>query len=196
MPAFIGEIRIFAGNFAPAGWEFCWGQLLNISDNDPLFNLIGTTYGGDGQNTFALPDLRGRAPLHMGTLGSESYTIGQSGGLEQVTITANQLPAHKHTITGNVYMPTLGENPGKLLSPDNNYTAITSGQQVYSTNKHATNHMGPLKIGPRVVNNPPAVPNTFMQVGYSGGGQAKENMQPYTAVNYIISLYGIFPSIT
>ncbi|RBL89912.1 phage tail protein [Chitinophaga flava] len=192
MQPFIGEIRIFAGNFEPAGWAFCWGQLLNISDNDPLFRLIGNTYGGDGISTFALPDLRGRVPLHMGTLGNETYTIGDSGGLEKVTITTNQLPAHKHTIAGNVYMPTLGENPGKLLSPDNNYTAITSGQQVYSTNPHPTNHMAPLKVSPRVANTAPT-PNTFMQVEYGGGGQPKENMQPYTAVNYIISLYGIFP---
>src|SRR5437016_2120519 len=98
---YVGEIRMFGGNFAPAGWMFCEGQLLPISDYDTLFQLIGTTYGGDGQSTFALPDLRGRLPIHMGT-GQSTYTIGQNGGVEQVTLTANQIPAHSHPFLGSL----------------------------------------------------------------------------------------------
>src|SRR5690348_456666 len=96
---YVGEIRIFAGNFAPAGWMFCEGQLLPISENETLFNLIGTTYGGDGQSTFALPDLRGRVPLHVGT-GSDgiSYTLAEIGGVEQVTLTVQQIPQHNHKV--------------------------------------------------------------------------------------------------
>src|SRR5512140_2190763 len=94
---FVGEIRLFGGNFAPAGWAFCSGQLMAISENDVLFNLIGTTYGGDGQQTFGLPDLRGRLPMHMGTgAGLSSRTIGEMGGVETVTLTAQQIPSHTH----------------------------------------------------------------------------------------------------
>src|SRR6476620_7587651 len=95
----VGEIRLFAGNFAPAGWEFCDGQLLAISENETLFNLIGTTYGGDGQATFAVPDLRGRVPIHMGTdPAGNAYNIGQNGGVEEVTLTASQTPTHTHAL--------------------------------------------------------------------------------------------------
>src|SRR6187431_1468137 len=95
---YVGEIRMFAGNFAPAGWAFCDGQLVPISENDTLFNLIGTTYGGDGQETFALPDLRGRVPLHQGSLASNTYQIGERSGVEEVTLTAQQLPTHTHAL--------------------------------------------------------------------------------------------------
>src|ERR1700745_1125064 len=99
---YVGEIRMFAGNFAPAGWMFCEGQLLPISEYEPLFNLIGTTYGGDGQSTFALPDLRGRVPVHMGTGGGLStYTIGESGGVESVTLNQQQIPVHNHMVYTN-----------------------------------------------------------------------------------------------
>src|SRR3954451_14775137 len=94
---YVGEIRMFAGNFAPAGWMFCDGTLLPISDNETLFNLIGTTYGGDGQQTFALPDLRGRVPVHQGT-GQSAYDLAESGGVEQVTLTTQQTPAHNHAL--------------------------------------------------------------------------------------------------
>src|SRR5215210_7844851 len=97
---FIGEIRIFAGNFAPAGWAFCDGQLMPISENDALFVLLGTTYGGDGQSTFALPDLRGRSPQHQGTRpGGSAYILGEQGGVESVTLTINQIPTHNHAAT-------------------------------------------------------------------------------------------------
>src|SRR5207302_7585737 len=93
---YVGEIRMFAGNFAPAGWMLCQGQLLAISENETLFNLIGTTYGGDGQSTFALPNLSSRVPVHMGALSGTTYTLGESAGLETVTLTTNQIPAHSH----------------------------------------------------------------------------------------------------
>src|SRR5437868_3362158 len=124
---FVGEIRMFGGNFAPAGWAFCNGQLLAISENDTLFNLIGTTYGGDGQNTFALPDLRGRVPVHMGQgPGLSNYIIGQNGGVETVTVTIAQIPQHTH--------PAMAQSePGNQTSPTGGLWAA-SNQSQYSTN--------------------------------------------------------------
>src|SRR5512135_3630836 len=119
---YIGEIRLFGGNFAPVGWAFCDGALVPISENDALFNLIGTTYGGDGQLTFALPDLRGRLPMHMGTgPGLSPRTIGEQGGVETVTLTANQIPAHSHVPLsvsgdGNQSTPQNGVWAGKATS--------------------------------------------------------------------------------
>src|SRR5262245_1516974 len=112
---YVGEIRIFAGNFAPAGWMFCEGQLLPISEYETLFNLIGTTYGGDGQSTFALPDLRGRIPLHFGS----GFTLAETGGVETVTLTVSQIPAHSHTLLGSTSIATLtdaGNNVGGKLT--------------------------------------------------------------------------------
>lgn len=182
--AFVGEIRIFAGNFAPAGWAFCDGSELPISENDILFQLIGTTYGGDGQNTFALPNLQGRAPMHNNNL------IGQPDGNESVTLTVNQLPAHSHPVKAAVFMPALGENPGTSRYPDGNYPAITAGNAVYSNVQHATDQLAPLTVTPSVVG------GNMMDVQYTGNGQPKDNMQPYLVVNFIISLYGIYPSQT
>jgi microcystin-dependent protein len=119
---YIGEIRMFAGNFAPAGWMFCEGQLLPISENDTLFNLIGTTYGGDGQNTFGLPDLRGRLPLHMGS----GFVLSQSGGVETVTLNTNQIPSHTHTVLATT-------NPNTASLPGGNFLA--SGPDIYDQNK-------------------------------------------------------------
>ena len=119
---YIGEIRMFAGNFAPAGWMFCEGQLLPISENDALFNLIGTTYGGDGQNTFALPDLRGRLPLHMGS----GFVLSQAGGVETVTLTTNLIPNHTHTVLATT-------NPNTATLPGGNFLA--SGPDIYDQNK-------------------------------------------------------------
>ncbi len=167
---FIGEIRMFGGNFAPAGWAFCSGQLLPISGNDALFSLIGTTYGGDGQNTFALPDLRGRVPVHVGQgPGLSSYTLGQGGGSETVTLTSNQIPAHTHT-------PRASSGGGTANSPANNVWA-------------AATDVSPFNTAPNVAMNPNAV-------GPAGGSQPHENMLPFLAVNFIISLFGIFPSQT
>src|SRR4030081_222366 len=108
---YVGEIRMFAGNFAPAGWMFCEGQLLPISENETLFNLIGTTYGGDGQSTFALPDLRGRLPIHQGG----GFTLAENGGVEQVTLSVSQIPAHSHPYLATVNAATLGNPQGSLL---------------------------------------------------------------------------------
>ena len=185
MAGFIGEIRIFAGNFAPQGWAICDGSIMAISENETLFNLIGTTYGGDGQSTFGLPDLQGRVPIHMGA----GFVIGQMAGTETVQLIANNIPPHKHVVGGPVYIPSLGANPGKLLPATGNYPAITAGNQVYSTVKHATNQLAPLLVTPSNV-------TTMMTVASAGNGVGKENMQPFLTINFIISLFGIFPSQT
>lgn len=165
---YVGEIRMFAGNFAPAGWALCQGQLLAISENDVLFNLIGTTYGGDGQNTFALPDLRSRAPLHQGS----GFVIGQAGGVESVTLTTTQIPAHSHVPLG---FASTGGQP----KPDNGFWASSSPATQFAT--------------------PANVPNLAMASGTlagSGGSQPHDNMVPFLVINFIISLFGIFPSQT
>jgi microcystin-dependent protein len=170
---YVGEIRIFAGNFAPAGWMFCEGQLLAISENDTLFNLIGTTYGGDGQTTFALPDLRGRLPLHMGTGSSgTSFVIGQSAGVEQVTLTTSQIPAHTHPILGSAANAT-------TTGPTNNIPATMPDVTTFA---YGTD-LPPTTLSPQSVTS-------------SGGGQPHNNFQPYLCINYIISMFGIFPSPT
>jgi microcystin-dependent protein len=169
---YVGEIRMFAGNFEPAGWMFCQGQLLPISDYETLFNLIGTTYGGDGQSTFALPDLQGRLPLHTGTDSSgNTYTLAQTGGVEQVTLTINQIPAHSHPYLAST-------TPGNANSPQGNYAAgAPVGVEPYY-NSAAKTAMGPNSIG-----------NT-------GGNQPHSNFQPYLCVDFIISLFGVYPSQT
>ncbi len=167
---FIGEIRMFGGNFAPAGWQFCDGQLLPISENDALFTLIGTTYGGDGQETFALPDLRGRVPLHMGT-GQDgiSYQIGQQGGVEEVTLTIQQIPSHTH--------PLLASNTtASTQTPGGNIPAQGAGQIYTSANS-------PITLAPQAV-------------APDGGSQPHSNIQEYLTISFIISLFGIFPSQT
>jgi microcystin-dependent protein len=169
---FVGEIRMFAGNFAPAGWMFCSGQLLPISEFETLFNLIGTTYGGDGESTFALPNLQSRLPVHMGTgPGLSNYQLAQSGGVESVTVTTNQLPTHTH--------PALASD-GTGSNTANPAGAVWSAGdlQNYSGSAAATGFMGSAAI------------NTTP----SGGSQPHDNMVPFLCINYIISLFGIFPS--
>jgi microcystin-dependent protein len=166
---FIGEIRIFAGNFAPTGWALCDGQLIPISENDTLFNLIGTTYGGDGQETFALPDLRGRLPLHQGTGSSgTSYVIGESGGVEDVTLTTNQIPSHTHPLVATTAV-------GAAASPLNSVPAASGSSNVYRPG-------------------PAGTPLAAQAVSASGGSQPHTNLQPYLCVDFIISLFGIFPT--
>jgi microcystin-dependent protein len=165
---YVGEIRMFAGNFAPAGWMFCEGQLLPISENETLFNLIGTTYGGDGQSTFALPDLRGRIPLHFGN----GFTLAETGGAETVTLTVQQIPAHAHAVLAT-------NNPGNALSPLNKVLAAGS---VVSTSPYGTDA--------------PTTPMSPSIIGPVGGSQPHNNFQPYLCVDFIISLFGIFPSQT
>lgn len=160
---YIGEIRMFAGNFAPVGWMLCDGSILPISQNDTLFNLIGTTYGGDGQTTFALPDLRGRVPLHQGS----GFALAQTGGAETVTLTVNQIPAHSH-------VPQANSGSGTQTSPAGNVWAASSNFP-YSTNAPGSN-MDPSAIG------------------QAGGSQPHDNMVPFVGINFIISLFGVFPS--
>lgn len=164
---YVGEIRMFAGNFAPAGWMFCEGQLLPISENETLFNLIGTTYGGDGQSTFGLPDLRGRLPIHMGN----GFILAETGGAEQITLTVNQIPAHSHPMLAN-------QNTGSGTNPQNNMLCQTSGAILIYKEQPAT------------------VPLSPLAVGSTGGSQPHTNFQPYLCVDFIISLFGIFPSQT
>jgi microcystin-dependent protein len=165
---FVGEIRLFGGNFAPAGWAFCNGQLLSIAENETLFNLIGTTYGGDGQSTFALPDLRGRVPVHAGQgPGLSNYILGQSGGAEDVTLTADQIPAHSH-------VPQASAGAGGQASPAGNVWA-NSTNLPYSPNA-------------------PTAAMAAAAVGPAGGNQPHDNMVPFVAVSFIISLFGVFPT--
>jgi len=163
---YVGEIRMFAGNFAPAGWMFCEGQLLPISENETLFQLIGTTYGGDGQSTFALPDLRGRIPIHQGN----GFILAESGGAEEITLTASQIPAHSHPLLGSA-------TNGSTVNPSNALLANSTVLQPYA-----------LEI--------PNAPMATTSVTSVGGSQPHTNFQPYLCVDFIISLFGIFPSPT
>jgi len=166
---YVGEIRMFAGNFAPAGWMFCEGQVLPISENETLFQLVGTTYGGDGQSTFALPDLRGRVPIHQGN----GFILAETGGAEAITLTVNQIPAHTHPhlCTSNAASASA---PGPNVVP-----ARTSLATITPYGSDApTGTLSPTAISP------------------IGGSQPHTNMQPYLCVDFIISLFGIFPSPT
>ena len=166
---YVGEIRMFAGNFAPNGWALCQGQSLQISQYDALFNLIGTTYGGDGISTFNLPDLRSRIPIHMGTQAGISYTLGEAGGTESVALTVNQIPAHTHT-------PMASAAGGTSNSPAGNVWADWTGSQYSDQGVVGPSQMNPAALAP------------------AGAGMPHANMLPYLAVNFIISLSGIFPS--
>lgn len=165
---FVGEIRMFGGNFAPAGWAFCSGQLMPISENDVLFTLIGTTYGGDGQQTFALPDLQGRLPVHMGTGGGLSpRTIGENGGVETVTLTTQQIPTHNH-------VPLAVSGNGNQSTPQGGvWAGVTTS--IYTSNAPSTAFNSTLG-------------------GSTGGNQPHDNLMPYLAISFIISLFGIFPT--
>ncbi|NOT83721.1 MAG: phage tail protein [Methylococcaceae bacterium] len=161
---FIGEIRPFAFNIIPRGWASCDGQVLPINQNQALFSLLGNQYGGNGTTTFALPDLRGRVGVHVGSL----YPQGQPGGQEAVQLTLTQMPLHSHAVSCN-------KNPGDATTPGGNYWAENSdGYGVYSSTGGATMH--------------PAA------IGNAGGNQPHENMQPYLVMNFCIALNGIFPS--
>jgi microcystin-dependent protein len=157
---------MFAGNFAPAGWMFCEGQLLPISENETLFQLIGTTYGGDGESTFALPDLRGRIPIHQGN----AFVFAETGGAEEITLTVNQIPAHSHPLLAST----------------------STGNQVDTANTLTSNSQGavPYLEDAATINMHPAA------IATTGGSQPHTNFQPYLCVDFIISLFGIFPSPT
>jgi microcystin-dependent protein len=167
MASYIGEIRMFGGNFPPNGWAFCQGQLIPISENDALFQLIGTTYGGDGQTTFALPNLSSRVPVHQGG----GFTIGEAGGVETVTLTVQQIPLHTHQATGYAVA-------GNSASPTGTRWASSADTAI---NPYAL----------------PAVADATMNaaaIAIDGGSQPHDNMIPYLAINFIISLFGVFPS--
>ena len=163
---YVGEIRMFGGNFAPAGWMFCEGQLLPISENETLFQLIGTTYGGDGQSTFGLPDLRGRIPVHQGN----GLVLAEAAGVESVTLTTQQIPSHTHPILG-------AATAGNQVSPSGNLSANSTSVKPYINED---------------------VDGNFATGAISsvGGSQPHTNFQPYLCVDFIISLFGIFPSPT
>lgn len=182
MEGTIGEVRLFAGNFAPRNWAFCQGQLLNIADNQALFSIIGTIYGGDGRTTFGLPDLRGRAPISPGQgPGLSNYTVGQRGGAEAVTLSTNQIPAHSHSVAHNLSAaapattkPALDTEPSPTVAP-----AVTT-EASYASPTDTT-------MLPGAVTGSITAANT-------GGNQAHENRSPWLAMNYIICLIGVFPS--
>jgi microcystin-dependent protein len=159
---------MFGGNFAPAGWMFCEGQLLPISDFETLFNLIGTTYGGDGQSTFALPDLRGRVPIHQ----VAGFTLAQNGGVETVTVTVPQIPIHTHALLASNTVGTSAFGQNNVLATAPSTQAYIKSNPAFDTPLRAT-----------------AITN-------DGGSQPHSNLQPYLCVDWIISLFGIFPSQT
>lgn len=163
---YVGEIRMFAGNFAPAGWMFCEGQLLPISENETLFQLIGTTYGGDGESTFALPDLRGRIPIHQGN----GFILAETGGAEEITLTVSQIAAHSHPFLAST-------GAASANTPVANVVAETVAINLYIDD----------------VTNSNLSPGAVSSVG---GSQPHTNFQPYLCVDFIISLFGIFPSPT
>ncbi len=162
---YVGEIRLFAGNFPPAGWMFCDGQLLPISENETLFQLIGTTYGGDGESTFGLPDMRGRIPIHQGN----GFILAETGGAEEITLTVNQIPTHTHALLADTQPAESSIPAGRVLAE--------TDEDVYG-DQGGTVALHPGSVSP------------------VGGSQPHTNFQPYLCVNYIISLFGIFPSPT
>lgn len=170
MEQFIGEIRMFAGNFAPRSWAFCDGQLLPIAQNSALFSILGTTYGGDGRTTFALPDLRGRLPMHPGNgPGLTPRTLGESGGTETVTLMASQMPAHNHSVGCH-------SNADQAAPAGNLPATEVSGAAPIYSDQPADGTMNPAMIG------------------MAGGSQPHDNMSPFLCVSFIIALEGIFPS--
>jgi microcystin-dependent protein len=164
---YIGEIRLFGGNFAPVGWLACEGQLLPISQYDVLFNLLGTTYGGDGENTFALPDLRGRLPVHASGSG---WVLGQMEGVETVTLSATQVPVHTHQVMGSTATATATSAAGNVPATTAEVTAFAYGTDQPRTTLH------PSTVTP------------------SGGAQPHDNLQPFLCVTFIIATEGIYPS--
>ena len=166
---FVGEIRMFAGNFAPRGWAFCDGQLLAVSQNDALFSLLGTIYGGDGRTTFGLPDLRGRIPIHAGHgPGLSERRLGSKGGAENVTLTVNQLPSHTHPLQASSDAATTANPQGEVL-------AETVSDRVYRSDSGDTNMAN-------------------SSVTSVGGSRSHTNLMPFLCIHFIIALVGIYPS--
>lgn len=181
MDPFIGQITMFGGVFAPVGWAFCDGQLLPISQNDALFSILGTTYGGDGRTTFGLPDLRGRVALHKGTgPGLSNINLGQKGGREMITLNVNNLPPHSHPVTAKL---KFRNEAGDETNPVGGSFAIAPAQ-VY----HADGPSSGATLNSASISAPDS--------GFDGGGSSYNNHQPYQVVNYIIALVGVYPSRT
>lgn len=176
MDGYIGEIRMFAGNFAPRNWVFCDGSLLSISNYQELFSILGTTYGGDGRTTFGLPDLRGRVAMGNGSgPGLTNHQLGERSGQETVTLSENQIPSHTHVATATV---NADSNPGSSTSPGNSvWAAHTEDITAYGTTQNATMAAGAVSVSNAA----------------AGGGGDHTNLQPYLVVNYIICLVGIYP---
>jgi len=173
MDPFIGQILWFAGNFAPRSWAFCQGQTMSIAQNTALFSILGTTYGGNGQTTFQLPNFSGRAAIGAGNgPGLSGYALGQAGGSNYTTLTVENLPAHIHTLNGN------DTSANNVAAPAGNYLANTAGltDREYFVGAGEVTPMG------------------AQALGANGGGQAFNNMQPYVGMNFVICLMGIFPS--
>ena len=171
MAPYVGEIRMFGGNFAPQGWAFCEGQTLPISENETLFNLIGTTFGGDGEETFNLPNLASRVPIHMGTgPDGTTYQLGEMAGTEQVTLTVNQIPIHTHPLIGSANTAS-GQSP-------------------------AANVIGKSTAVDTFINAQPQDAMNNQSITPAGGSQPHENCQPFLCISFIISLFGVFPSQT
>src|SRR6202790_1902540 len=168
---YVGEIKMFGGNFAPAGWMFCDGQTLPISEFETLFNLIGTTYGGDGQSTFNLPDLRGRFPMHQAAISGVNFVLAEQGGTETVTLTTAQIPQHAHPAICSSGGGNSGTPVGKFWSTD----------PLGNTAAYTTASDSQMAAG---------------AIGTTGNSQPHDNMKPFLAVSFIISLFGIFPSQT
>jgi microcystin-dependent protein len=169
MDPYLGEIRMFGGNFAPLGWAFCNGQILPISGNDALYSLLGTMYGGDGQTTFGLPNLAGRIPMHFGTSSGVTYPQGQIGGTETVTLTAAQLPTHTHTLIASTAA-------GVTDQPANMVLAMPTGSGIYLYYEGS-----------------PGTPMSTQAVGITGNSMPHDNTQPFLCVSFIIALEGIYP---
>jgi microcystin-dependent protein len=171
MAPYVGEIRMFGGNFAPNGWMFCQGQTLPISENEVLFQLIGTTFGGDGEETFQLPNLGGRLPAHQGTpQGGTQMQLGEAGGVPEVTLSTQQLPSHTHPFLG-------AQTGGNEINAGGNLPANSATVTPY-------------------INQAPDGSMNAQAITQAGGSQPHDNMQPYLCINFIISLFGVFPSQT
>lgn len=185
----LGEIRIFAGNFAPRGWAFCEGQLLAINSNTALFSLIGTMYGGDGRTTFGLPDLRGRAVISAGRgPGLQNYVQGQRGGSEFTTLTTAQLPTHNHAaaVTSLNASINVNEEDGNSSEANGRYFGLAEGASLYNSDvPDGTTKMGAGSI---------TVTGGNVAVGQTGGSQQVDKRQPYLPIRYIIALQGYYPS--
>ncbi len=170
---FVGEIRMFAGNFAPRGWAFCDGQLLAVSQNDALFSLLGTIYGGDGRTTFGLPDMRGRVPIHAGTgPGLTNRRLGAKAGTENVTLTVNQLPSHRHGLEASTSLGDTSAATGNVVA------RVSAGNPYFQAGQ----------------NTPPTSDLAQSAMSATGGSRNHTNLQPFICINYIIALFGIYPS--